>query len=153
MKNILFALGILSCSMLGCVGTQTTNSGQKTTDTIKAPSKLNGSWELADIPGARVSIAGMYPNKKPIITFDINDNKFVGNTSCNNFSGLLIVYDNKINFNKAMAMTKMMCEGEGETTFVEALKKVDTYTINADNSLSLHTGGVETLRLVKVIKQ
>lgn len=154
MKNILFALGILLCSMLGCVGTQTvSNSGQKTSDAINAPLKLNGSWELADIPGARISVAGLYPDKKPVITFDVNDNKFVGNTSCNNFSGLLVVYGNKINFNKSMAMTKMMCQGEGETTFVDALKKIDTYTVNADNSLSLQSGGIETLRLIKVIKQ
>lgn len=154
MKNILFALSILSCSMLGCVGTQTvSSSGQKTSDALNAPLKLNGSWELADIPGARISVAGLYPNKKPVITFDVNDNKFVGNTSCNNFSGLLVVYGNKINFNKSMAMTKMICQGEGETTFVDALKKIDTYTVNADNTLSLQAGGLETLRLIKVIKQ
>lgn len=154
MKNILFAIGIISCTMVGCVGTQTvSNSGQKTSDAMNIPLKLNGSWELADIPGARVSLAGMYPNKKPTITFDVDDNKFVGNTSCNNFSGLLVVYANKINFNKSMAMTKMMCQGDGETTFVESLKKIDTYTLNPDNTLSLNAGGVETLRLVKVIKQ
>lgn len=154
MKNIVFALGILSYSILGCVGTQTTStSTQKPSDAINTSMKLNGSWELADIPGARVSVAGMYPNNKPVITFDVNDNKFAGNTSCNNFSGLLVVYGNKISFNKSMAMTKMACQGEGESTFVELLKKIDTFTINADNTLSLNTGGVETLRMVKVMKQ
>lgn len=152
MKNTLFALGI-SCIMFSCVSTQTvSNSSQKPSDAINISMKLNGSWELADIPGARISVAGMYPNKKPVITFDVNDNKFVGNTSCNNFSGLLVVYGNKINFNKAMAMTKMACQGEGELTFIEALKKIDTFTINDDNTLSLNTVGVETLRMVKVIK-
>jgi heat shock protein HslJ len=154
MKNMVLALSMLSAVMLSCVGAQTvSNSGQKNSDALNAPMKLNGSWELADIPGARVSVSGMYPSKKPVITFDVNDNKFAGNTSCNNFSGLLVVYGNKINFNKSMAMTKMMCQGDGETTFVDALKKIDTYTINPDNTLSLNAGGTETLRLVKVIKQ
>ncbi|RYU97195.1 META domain-containing protein [Emticicia agri] len=154
MKNLVFAISILSCSMLGCVGTQTTTtSTQKPADAMNTSMKLNGSWELADIPGARVSVSGMYPNKKPIITFDVDDNKFAGNTSCNNFSGLLVVYGNKINLNKSMAMTKMACQGEGESTFVDLLKKIDTFSINADNSLSLNSGGAETLRLVKVIKQ
>lgn len=153
MKNTLFAIGI-SYLLTACAGTQTvSNSNQKPSNTISIPTKLNGSWELAEIPGARVSVVGLYPNKKPTITININENKFVGNTSCNNFSGLLIAYDNKINFNKAMAMSKMACEGEGESTFVEALKKIDTFTINGDNSLSLNAGGVETLRMVKVIKQ
>lgn len=154
MKNLLLAISILSASMLACVGTQTTTTTtQKPTDAMNTSMKLNGSWELADIPGARVSVAGMYPNKKPIITFDVNDNKFVGNTSCNNFSGLLVVYGNKVSFNKSMAMTKMACDGEGESTFVESLKKIDTFTINGDNTLSLNAGGIETLRMVKVIKQ
>ncbi|MFD2520674.1 META domain-containing protein [Emticicia soli] len=154
MKNLLFALGILSYSMTGCVGTQgASNSNQQTTEALNAPLKLNGSWELAEIPGARVSVVGLYPEKKPVITFDVNDNKFVGNTSCNNFSGLLVVFGNKISFNKSMAMTKMMCPGEGESTFIESLKKVDTYTINADKSLSLNIGGVETLRMKKVMKE
>jgi heat shock protein HslJ len=140
--------------MVGCVGTQTTTTTtQKPSDAMNTSMKLNGSWELADIPGARVSVAGMYPNKKPIITIDVNDNKFVGNTSCNNFSGLLVVYGNKVSFNKSMAMTKMACEGAGETTFVDALKKIDTFTINGDNTLSLNAAGIETLRLVKVVKQ
>jgi heat shock protein HslJ len=140
--------------MLACVGTQTTSTTtQKPSDAINISMKLNGSWELADIPGARVSVAGMYPNKKPVITFDVNDNKFVGNTSCNNFSGLLVVYGNKISFNKSMAMTKMACQGDGESTFVEALKKIDTFTVNADNTLSLNSAGIEILRLAKVIKQ
>ena len=153
MKNILFAISI-SGFVYACVGTQTvSNSSQKPTEAINTSMKLNGSWELADIPGARVSVAGMYPNKKPVITFDVNDNKFVGNTSCNNFSGLLVVYGNKINFNKSMAMTKMACNGDGELTFVELLKKIDTFTINGDNSLSLNAGGVETLRMVKVVKE
>lgn len=154
MKNLVLAISILSCSMVGCVGTQTTTTTtQKPSDAINTSMKLNGSWELADIPGARVSVSGMYPNKKPVITIDVNDNKFVGNTSCNNFSGLLVVYGNKVSFNKSMAMTKMACDGEGETTFVDALKKIDTFTINGDNTLSLNAAGIETLRLVKVIKQ
>ncbi|MBA4853330.1 META domain-containing protein [Emticicia sp. BO119] len=153
MKNIVLIIGLFSYGMLGCIGTQTTSTTtQKPSDAINTSMKLNGSWELADIPGARVSVAGLYPVKKPVITFDVNDNKFVGNTSCNNFSGLLVVYGNKINFNKSMAMTKMACQGEGEPTFIDALKKIDSFTINGDNTLSLNSDGIEILRMVKVTK-
>ena len=150
MKNLLFALGMLSFSMISCVGTQgVSNSNQKTTEALNAPLKLNGSWELAEIPGARVSVVGLYPEKKPIITFDVNDNKFVGNTSCNNFSGSLKTEGNKIDFSEPMAMTKMHCEGAGEEKFLEMLKKVNTYSISEDNTLALFSGDVAILRFTQ----
>lgn len=150
MRKTIIILSVLACCTLSCVSTQTTtSSGQKTTDPMLAPMKLNGSWQLEEIPGARVA----YTDKKPMISFDVSNNKFAGNTSCNNFSGLLVVYGSRINFNKSMAMTKMACPGDGESTFVESLKKVDSYTVNADNSLTLSAGDTVVMRLVKIIKQ
>ena len=153
MKNLSIAFCLSVFTLAGCIPTRPTGSTpQKTTQALNAPLKLNGSWELADIPGARVSLAGLYPDKKPTLIFDINDNKFSGNTSCNSFSGLLIAYGNQISFNKSMAITKMACSGEGESTFLETLKKVDSYSINANNTLSLNSGGSEVLRMAKPVR-
>ena len=151
MKNILITCGLLCFTTFSCVTTQSSSTTNKdtTSESMAASRKLNGTWELADIPGARVSFAGLYPEKKPVITFDITNNKFTGNTSCNSFSGLLLVYGSKIDFNKSMAMTKMPCQGEGESAFIESLKKVNTYTVNGDNSLTLIEGSTPVLRLVK----
>ncbi|UTA66242.1 META domain-containing protein [Emticicia sp. 21SJ11W-3] len=153
MKNLIIAICLSGLSVAGCVPARPTGSTPKqTSEALNAPLKLNGMWELAEIPGARVSVAGLYPDKKPTINFDVNDNKFTGNTSCNSFSGLLVAYGNKITFNKSMAMTKMACQGDGETTFLESLKKVDSYTVNANNTLSLNAGGVEVLRMAKPVR-
>ena len=110
---------------------------------------LNGSWELNYISGPRIAFNGLYPDKKPTITFDVSISKVMGNTSCNNFNGKLNVTGDKINFNDPMAMTRMMCQGQGETTFMETLKKVDSWTVTDGNTLNLMLGDLAMMRFSK----
>lgn len=113
-------------------------------------SKLTGTWELNYITGSRIAFGGLYPNKKPTITFDVVNNLVSGNTSCNNFSGKLIVEGNKIDFTGPIAMTKMMCQdGKGENVFVETLKKVNTYTISNGTSLNFIQDDMVVMRFSK----
>ena len=112
-------------------------------------SQLGGTWELNYISGPRIAFNGLYPGKKPTIKFDIAEKRFSGNTSCNSFSGQLIADDTGINFTKPFMMTKMACPGEGETTFVEMLKKASTYSISNDSTLNFMMGDIAIMRFNK----
>ncbi len=109
---------------------------------------LGGTWELDYISGSRIAFSGLYPDKKPVVTFDVENTKISGNTSCNAFNGKLVADGNKINFADPLATTRMMCPGEGERAFLETLKKVNTYAISG-NTLTFIMGDVAVMRFVR----
>lgn len=111
-------------------------------------SQLGGTWELNYISGPRIAFNGLYPAKKPTITFDVTEKKLSGNTSCNSFSGALIADDTTINFTNPLIMTKMACPGEGEATFLEMLKKASTYSVS-DSTLNFMMGDIAIMRFSK----
>jgi len=144
MKRLLFAF-FISCFLLTAC-----NTTKKTTASTPKVSQLEGAWELNFITGPRIAFDGLYPNKKPAIIFDVANNRMSGNTSCNNFTGKLNVDGNKISFTDPMAMTKMMClDGNGENVFVEALKKVDSWSVMDNNTLNFRMGDVVMMRFIK----
>lgn len=111
-------------------------------------SELGGSWELNYISGPRIAFNGLYPAKKPTLTFDITNKKVSGNTSCNSFSGALVADDTTINFTHPMAMTKMACPGEGEAIFMEMLRKTSSYSVS-DSTLNFMMGDIAIMRFHK----
>lgn len=123
-KNISMLLMMVilftSCSIFKCKKEQNTF-------------KLEGSWELNYISGLRIAFEGLYPDKKPLINFDLKENRVYGNNSCNSFTGKLLVEGNKVDFTQPMAVTKMMClNGQGEQVFMSTLQKTYTYSISED---------------------
>jgi len=110
---------------------------------------LNGTWELNYISGPRIVFEGLYPDRKPTLIFDIEENRVSGNSSCNSFNGDLKIEGNKIDFNSPMAMTKMFCPGEGENVFIESLKKVNSYSVTDGNTLNLIMGDIAIMRFTK----
>jgi heat shock protein HslJ len=143
MKKNLFAVFIIGCLFTAC------DSTKKTTAGMTDPSKLAGTWELNYITGPRIAFDGLYPNKKPTISFDVANKRVSGNSSCNSFNGKLNVDGNKINFTEPMAMTQMMCPGEGENVFVSTLKKVNAWSVSNDTVLNLIMGDIAVMRFVK----
>lgn len=109
--------------------------------------ELEGTWEVDDVSGAKIDFDELYPNKKPIITFNFSDHKLTGNSSCNNFNTTFVINGNNIKFNDPMA-TKMACPGEGEPFFFNTLKTVTRYSISG-NTLNLITGDIAVMRLQK----
>lgn len=94
---------------------------------------MEGSWQLNYITGQRIAFDGLYPNKKPIISFDLKENRVSGNSSCHHYFGTLKVDNNIINFNDAkMGMTMMACQGEGENVYMKTLEKIDSYSFSED---------------------
>lgn len=110
-----------------------------------AQHKLNGSWEVDYVSGARIAFEGLYPDKKPVITFNLPDTKVTGNSSCNNFNATFNIDGNKIKFNDP-ASTRMACPGAGEATFFKTLKTVSQYSISG-NTLNLIMGDIAVMRL------
>lgn len=114
------------------------------------PEQLNGSWTLTHLsaPGSK-SLDSLYPGKKPRISFTTADKRVSGNTGCNSFSGPLEVDGNKINFNTPLALTKMFCAGDGESVFLENLKKVNSYSVSGGNTLHFIMGDIAIMQFKK----
>ena len=142
MKKIIFTISLLCLTFMACNPTQ---SAMKTTDA------LEGTWELNYITGPRIAFEGLYPDKKPTITFDSKENKVSGNNSCNQYFGTLKVEGNKINFKDAkMGMTMMACQGEGENVYMKTLEKIDSYSISEDGkTLNFIMGDMAMMRFEK----
>ncbi len=162
---------ILACCLLAACNNDKTNNTSQTTDTTKTeetptekparktttPSAaiprtvepvapLDGSWELDYVSGPKIAFEGLYPDKKPVMTFDVTNAKVSGNTSCNNFSGKLKTDSNRVNFSEPFVMTKMACPGQGETIFLETLKKVNKYSITDNTTLHFIMGDIAMMR-------
>lgn len=138
---------ILTLVFLGILFTSCTVSKTQKSTT----STLQGTWELTYITGPRIAFEGLYPNKKPTITFDLKENHVSGNNSCNSFTGKLSVTGNKIDFSQPLAVTKMMCaNGQGEQVFMNTLPKITSYDIT-DNGKTLNfiSGDIAMMRFSK----
>lgn len=112
-----------------------------------ATTLLNGTWELDYISGARIAFEGLFPDKKPSITFNLPETKATGNGSCNNFNVSFTIDGNTIKFNEP-ASTRMACPGNGEASFFDTLKKVTKYSVNG-NTLNMIMGDIAIMRFQK----
>jgi len=142
MKNNFLTLILLSLVFTACKSTQSV---------MKTTASLEGTWQLNYITGSRIAFDGLYPDKKPTITFDLKENKVSGNNSCNQYFWALKIEDNKINFKDAkMGMTMMACPGIGETTYMKTLEQIDSYSISEDGkTLNFIMGDIAMMRFEK----
>jgi heat shock protein HslJ len=112
---------------------------------------LEGIWELNYITGPKIAFDSLFPNKKPTISFDLKQNRIIGNNSCNQYFGALLMDGNKINFKDAKIVTTMMaCEGNGDSDYMNALNKIESYTITDDGkTLNFLIGNVVMMRFMQ----
>ena len=122
-------------------------TGCKSYQSSSTTADLSGTWTLKYITGPRIAFDGLYPEKKPHVTFDISKNTISGNNSCNGFSGEVAIDGDKIAFDKII-QTMMACEGIGEQTFSKTLSAVTSYKVE-NNILSLYAGDIEMMRFSK----
>lgn len=112
---------------------------------------LSGTWELDYISGPRIAFDGLYPDKKPFLKVETDSNRVSGNTSCNNFFGKLNRDGHNVSFKDGLGMTKMACQGQGETTFISTLEKINKYDITDEGkTLHLIMGDIAMMRFKRV---
>ena len=116
-----------------------------------SPKELFGStWELEYITGSRIAFNGLYPNKKPQINFNQETKMVSGSASCNGYSAPYTLAGNAISFGEPGPTTMMFCEGGGEEAFIEMMKKVNKFSIDADKKLNLIVDDIPVMRFKKV---
>lgn len=105
-------------------------------------------WELDFISGTRIAFEGLFPDRKPVLTFDAGASTASGNSGCNGYSAPVEVSGSSIQFGEPGPSTLMYC-GPGENQFREMLQKVDRWEVNPDGKLTLLLGDVPMLRFKK----
>ncbi|OUL60075.1 META domain-containing protein [Flavobacterium sp. AJR] len=144
MKNyVLLFVSVLTLSFNSCTTMK---------DTPKTADLYNTSWELEYISGPRIAFEGLYPDKKPFIKFDEATKQVSGNAGCNGYSAPYTLKGNTLTFGEQGPTTMMFCEGGGEQTFLQMIKKINAYSIDKDGKLNLLLGDVPMMRFKKVAK-
>jgi len=111
------------------------------------------TWELEYISGPRIAFEGLYPNKKPQITFDQKEARVFGNNGCNGYSAPYTLNGKSLTFGEPGPATMMFCDGGGEQQFLQQMKKITSYAIDRDGKLNLIQGDVPMMRFKKVTKE
>jgi heat shock protein HslJ len=147
MRPILLAAFAGICFVCACKnGRQSTSLKNPASN----PNFLNGAWQLSYISGPRITFDGLYPDKKPQVVFDVASSHISGNTSCNSFGGAVSLSGNKFSVDQSLITTKMFCPGDGETVFLETLKKVQNWSVKDAATLELLMDDVPMMRFTKV---
>jgi len=98
------------------------SSGNDSTDV-----RIHDIWVLDSIDGIKYSRAEDQ-NLHPTIEIYLEEERFSGNTGCNNMNGTVKVEGSTISFSDIIT-TKMFCSDVDETGFLSALKKANNYKI------------------------
>jgi len=117
MKKILHLLIILITALT--VSCSPTNN--------KTDVRIHDIWALESIQGVKYSRAEGQ-ELHPTIEIYLEEERFIGNTGCNNMSGKVKVEGSTISFSD-ITTTKMFCSDVDETSFLSALKKANNYKI------------------------
>ncbi len=118
------------------------------TTKVNAEALYNNAWELEYISGPRIAFAGLYPDKKPRVTFNKMSGKVEGTNSCNGYSADFKLDGKNISFGEPGPTTMMFC-GEGEKVFLKTMKMVDSYNIDAAGKLNLLLNNVPMMTFKK----
>lgn len=143
-------ISFLFCSCLlltaGC-SSMKKNSGKNTAATATA---LAGTWVLDYVPTPSGALDSLYTFGKPELTFEPAKSRLSGYSGCNRFNGPLVADKQSISFRGDIAMTMKACPGDGESVFMENLKKINRYDVSADGkTLTMIQGDIALMRFHK----
>ncbi len=112
----------------------------------KGPDTLFGpTWELEFLSGPRIAFEGLFPDKKPQISFEKGIGQAIGNSGCNGYRAPFEIDGKKIRFGEPGPSTLMYC-GEGENHFRNIIQKVDRWRLTEEGKLELLLGEVPMMR-------
>jgi heat shock protein HslJ len=124
-------------------------SNPKQAQAMTDPSSLNGTWELSELNMSSPALEQLYPDAKPTIVFDVSNHKISGSTGCNQYNGPYKVNGAVLDLSTPLGMTRKFCPGDGETTFVQTLQKVNGWTVR-ENVLRLMSGDMVVMHFKKI---
>ncbi len=112
------------------------------------------TWQLEYMSGPKIAFEGLFPDKKPEITFNEATKEVTGNAGCNGYSAPysfngIAMNGTSLSFGEPGLATKMYC-GEGEQQFLNMMKKINAYGFEADGKLLLKLNEVTMMRFKKV---
>ncbi len=108
-------------------------------------SSLGGTFVLTAMADLTSPVDSLYPNNKPVITIDQLSGTIKGNTGCNAFTGKVTITASNITVGENLVTTRMFCPGQGEQTFLAALKKVNRFSVDGE-ALTLYANAVMVLK-------
>lgn len=129
---------VLGIWALGCGTTR-----QGAADALFGP-----EWELEYLSGPRIAFEGLFPDKKPVLTFEQEASRVVGNSGCNGYSAPFELNGASIRFGEPGPSTLMYC-GDGEDFFRNTMQKIDGWSVDAEGKLNLLIGEVPMMRFHK----
>ena len=109
---------------------------------------LHDIWSLESIEGT-IYIKSEDQQLHPTLEIYLAEERFNGNTGCNNMNGTVKVEGEKISFSNIIT-TKIFCADVDETSFLSALNKVNNYKIEK-MKLYLFEDNTELLVFKKLI--
>ena len=107
------------------------------------------TWELEYLSGPRIAFTGLFPDKRPRITFDPTTKLVQGNSGCNGYSAPYTLAGDTLTFGEPGPTTMMYC-GEGEGFFLRTLQQIESYQIDESGNLLLLLGDVPMMRFAPV---
>ncbi|GLU43409.1 META domain-containing protein [Allomuricauda sp. NBRC 101325] len=119
------------------------SSSKSTSDAL-----FGKTWELEYITGPRIAFEGLFPDKKPQISFDQESGIVSGTDSCNGYRTDYSLTESSISFGEPGPTTMMFCGGS-ERQFLEMMKKIDGYSFEEDK-LNLLMGDIVMMRFKSV---
>ncbi len=141
-KYTLFLLTAISLLIVSCSANMMGNKDKLYTN----------SWELEYITGPKIAFEGLFPEQKPMLTFEQENSRVVGTTGCNGYNTQYKLDGSSISFEEPNAMTMRYCEGNGQQVFMKAMQDVNKYRITADGKLELIMNDVVMMRFKKATK-
>jgi heat shock protein HslJ len=109
----------------------------------------NATWQLEYISGPRIAFDGLFPEKKPELTFNKEASQVTGNNSCNGYSASYTMEGKSISFGEPGPTTMMFC-GQGEQQFLNMMQKINGYSFDEDGKLNLMMNEVSMMRFKNV---
>ena len=139
-KQTLLVFALLSVFLMSC-----------STNMMGDNSKLyDNGWELEYITGPRIAFEGLFPDEKPVISFNKSTNMVTGSTGCNGYNTQYKMSGKMISFEVPATTTMRYC-GEGEAVFLKTMKEVKSYRMSTDGKLELLMNDVVMMRFKKTM--
>lgn len=138
-KNYILISTFLVLVIGSCITTKNTNSNDL----------YDSLWELEYISGTRIAFNGLYPERKPVISFNKAKGKITGNNSCNGYTADFTIKGDNIDIGEPGPTTMMYC-GDGEQQFLNMMEKINSISIDKEGKLNLMIGEISMMRYRKV---